>query len=121
MTVNEEILFEQPIFNYISYYGNILSSLNIKYIEIMSLNHFEKIFFTYPIRNIVQYIVNKWNTAYKHPCLDNFRCIDSSELRKLTEDDGINITNSRKEKGHINKAFDEIFPGISKYHEADSG
>ena len=102
VVVGEDILFEQGIFDLLAFRSGIFRELNLEFVEVMSLESFERCFQFGTVEDVVSAIVKKWGYAKSNPGIDAFY---SLQVMRRGDGPGRNLK-------HLNDCFEELFPGL---------
>ena len=101
--VNDMVFGEQAHFDLMVHHSDLEGSLGIEYIEVLSIDAFERIFQHGSRSQIVAEILEKWKVAKQKKVIDGFYSLKP----KRRGASGVNLT-------HLGNAFDEVFPSLKQ-------
>lgn len=101
IVVNDTVLGEQGLFDFIAHHAGIHSSLGLNYVEVLSLDQIEQIFKYRSTADVTRSILEKWKTSKENPVPGNFYSLPVTKRDKPY----IQLT-------HLESAFDTVFPGL---------
>ena len=84
VVVESSVLGDAELFCFYAHHVGILKELGLESIEVLSIEHFERLIISSSIEEIKNKILEKWKQINENPVMKNFYFIRTSNIEKIT-------------------------------------